>query len=91
MIVAQKIIFSKGVNAIIVNPKTLKANGIVLETGEEITANVVLSNATPYVTYNKLLPNEIMSDEHLKITKNFDYSSPVAKINGNNYRSNNSS
>lgn len=33
-----------------------RANGVVLEDGTEVTAKIVLSNATPKVTYLDLIP-----------------------------------
>ena len=32
-----------------------EANGVILESGQEIKAKLVLSNATPEVTFNKLV------------------------------------
>ncbi|RDD38840.1 Pyridine nucleotide-disulfide oxidoreductase domain-containing protein 2 [Trichoplax sp. H2] len=72
---------NSSVKAITLDSKSKKAVGIVLKSGEEISARVVLSNATPYITYTQLLPNEALQEEHVRSIRNFDYSSPVAKIN----------
>ena len=36
-----------------------EANGVLLESGHEIRAKLVLSNATPEVTFNKLVKGSI--------------------------------
>ncbi|GFN80432.1 pyridine nucleotide-disulfide oxidoreductase domain-containing protein 2 [Plakobranchus ocellatus] len=58
-----------------------KAQGVVLVDGTEIKAKVVLSNATPKVTYLDLLPQNTLPKEEVDHLKQFDYISPVTKIN----------
>ncbi|RUS81295.1 hypothetical protein EGW08_010937 [Elysia chlorotica] len=58
-----------------------KTQGVVLADGTEIKAKVVLSNATPKVTYLDLLPQGTLAQEEIDQLKQFDYTSPVTKIN----------
>jgi len=58
------------------------AIGVVTSEGREIKANVVLSNATPYVTFKKLIPKEALPEKFLDAVDNINYTSPVTKING---------
>lgn len=67
--------------------KNGKAQGVVLQTGEEIKAkNGVLSGVTPHVTFKKLLTDRSAVDclgaEFLNKIQGIDYTSPVTKING---------
>ncbi|XP_068183836.1 pyridine nucleotide-disulfide oxidoreductase domain-containing protein 2-like [Antennarius striatus] len=57
------------------------ANGVVLKDGTEIQSKVVLSNATPYVTFKNLTPQDALSPEFIKAVDQIDYTSPVTKIN----------
>ncbi|KAG7261793.1 hypothetical protein CRUP_030645 [Coryphaenoides rupestris] len=57
------------------------AKGVVLKDGVEIHSKVVLSNATPHVTFKKLTPQASLSPEFSKAIDQFDYTSPVTKIN----------
>lgn len=64
-----------------------KACGVALKSGEEIRAKTgVLSNATPHVTFKKLLTEksavETLGEEFLNKIQGIDYTSPVTKING---------
>ncbi|KAF3842096.1 hypothetical protein F7725_024047 [Dissostichus mawsoni] len=52
------------------------AKGVVLKDGTEIHSKVVLSNATPYVTFKNLTHTEF-----IKAVDQIDYTSPVTKIN----------
>ncbi|CAB3977129.1 pyridine nucleotide-disulfide oxidoreductase domain-containing 2 [Paramuricea clavata] len=56
-------------------------SGVVLEDGTEIKANIVLSNATPKITFLDLLPEGVLSEELHKDISCFSYDSPVTKIN----------
>lgn len=56
--------------------------GVRLEDGTEILSKVVLSNATPKVTFMDLLPSGTLPQSYLNKVKSVDYSSPVTKING---------
>lgn len=57
------------------------AKGVVLKDGTEIHSKVVLSNATPYVTFKNLTPQAALSPEFLKAVDQIDFTSPVTKIN----------
>uniref|UniRef100_A0A667Y5U0 Pyridine nucleotide-disulfide oxidoreductase domain-containing protein 2 n=1 Tax=Myripristis murdjan TaxID=586833 RepID=A0A667Y5U0_9TELE len=57
------------------------AKGVVLKDGTEIHSRVVLSNATPYVTFKKLTPQGSLSPEFIKAVDQIDFTSPVTKIN----------
>lgn len=57
------------------------AKGVVLKDGTEIQSKVVLSNATPYVTYKNLTPQSALTPEFIKAVDQIDYTSPVTKIN----------
>ncbi|XP_060943515.1 pyridine nucleotide-disulfide oxidoreductase domain-containing protein 2 [Limanda limanda] len=57
------------------------ARGVVLKDGTEISSKVVLSNATPYVTFKNLTPQAALSPEFIKAVDQIDYTSPVTKIN----------
>ncbi|XP_075932888.1 pyridine nucleotide-disulfide oxidoreductase domain-containing protein 2 [Anarhichas minor] len=57
------------------------AKGVVLKDGTEIHSKVVLSNATPYVTFKNLTPQAALSPEFIKAVDQIDYTSPVTKIN----------
>lgn len=57
------------------------AKGVVLKDGTEIHSKVVLSNATPYVTFKKLTPQAALSPAFIKAVDQIDYTSPVTKIN----------
>lgn len=56
-------------------------SGVVLEDGTEIKADIVLSNATPKITFLDLLPKGVLSEELHKDISCFSYDSPVTKIN----------
>ncbi|KAM4607005.1 pyridine nucleotide-disulfide oxidoreductase domain-containing protein 2 isoform 2-T2 [Polymixia lowei] len=57
------------------------AKGVVLKDGTEVHSKVVLSNATPYVTFKHLAPQGSLSPEFIKAVDQIDYTSPVTKIN----------
>ncbi|XP_069000799.1 pyridine nucleotide-disulfide oxidoreductase domain-containing protein 2 [Embiotoca jacksoni] len=57
------------------------AKGVALKDGTEIHSKVVLSNATPYVTFKNLTPKAALSPEFIKAVDQIDYTSPVTKIN----------
>jgi phytoene dehydrogenase-like protein len=58
------------------------AVGVVTSEGLEIKATLVLSNATPHVTFKKLVPKEALPEKFLDSIDNINYASPVTKING---------
>ncbi|KAF7643470.1 hypothetical protein LDENG_00238760 [Lucifuga dentata] len=55
--------------------------GVVLKDATEIYSKVVLSNATPYVTFKNLTPQDALSPEFIRAVDQIDYTSPVTKIN----------
>ncbi|XP_074531137.1 pyridine nucleotide-disulfide oxidoreductase domain-containing protein 2 [Halichoeres trimaculatus] len=57
------------------------ATGVVLKDGTEIHSKVVLSNATPHVTFKNLTPQDALPPEFIKAVDQIDYTSPVTKIN----------
>lgn len=60
------------------------ATGVELEDGTKLESKVVLSNATPEVTFHSLLSEETQNQlpkSFKKQLKHFDYTSPVMKIN----------
>lgn len=59
-----------------------QAIGVVTSEGHEIKATIVLSNATPYVTFKKLITKEALPEKFLNAIDNINYTSPVTKING---------
>uniref|UniRef100_A0A8C5BKN7 Pyridine nucleotide-disulfide oxidoreductase domain-containing protein 2 n=1 Tax=Gadus morhua TaxID=8049 RepID=A0A8C5BKN7_GADMO len=65
----------KDVQEILVGPDGV-AKGVVLKDGSEIHSKLVLSNATPYVTFKKLTPQASLSPEFIKAIDQFDYTSP---------------
>ncbi|KAF3708235.1 Pyridine nucleotide-disulfide oxidoreductase domain-containing protein 2 [Channa argus] len=57
------------------------AKGVVLKDGTELHSKVVLSNATPHVTFKNLVPQAALSLEFINAIDQIDYTSPVTKIN----------
>ncbi|KAJ8248389.1 hypothetical protein GJAV_G00241510 [Gymnothorax javanicus] len=57
------------------------AKGVVLNDGTEVHSKVVLSNATPYLTFTKLAPQGSLSPDFMKAVSQISYTSPVTKIN----------
>ncbi|KAM9847649.1 pyridine nucleotide-disulfide oxidoreductase domain-containing protein 2 isoform 2-T2 [Aulostomus maculatus] len=55
--------------------------GVVLKDGTEIHSKIVLSNATPYVTFKHLTPQDALPPEFFRAVDQIDYTSPVTKIN----------
>ncbi|XP_046645219.1 pyridine nucleotide-disulfide oxidoreductase domain-containing protein 2-like isoform X2 [Daphnia pulicaria] len=55
--------------------------GVRLTDGTEILSKVVLSNATPQVTFINLLASGTLPESYLNKVKSVDYTSPVTKIN----------
>lgn len=55
--------------------------GVRLDDETEIFSKVVLSNATPHVTFVNLLPSGALPESYLNKVKSVDYTSPVTKIN----------
>ncbi|XP_077992176.1 pyridine nucleotide-disulfide oxidoreductase domain-containing protein 2-like [Glandiceps talaboti] len=57
------------------------ACGVVLTDGTEVRSKLVLSNATPKVTYCNLVEEDALSKDFLDQIRKIDYTSPVTKIN----------
>uniref|UniRef100_H0X8I0 Pyridine nucleotide-disulfide oxidoreductase domain-containing protein 2 n=2 Tax=Otolemur garnettii TaxID=30611 RepID=H0X8I0_OTOGA len=55
--------------------------GVVLRDGTEVRSKVVLSNASPQVTFLKLAPQEWLPEEFVERISQLDTQSPVTKIN----------
>uniref|UniRef100_A0A8C1W8P5 Pyridine nucleotide-disulfide oxidoreductase domain-containing protein 2 n=1 Tax=Cyprinus carpio TaxID=7962 RepID=A0A8C1W8P5_CYPCA len=58
------------------------AKGVVLTDGTEVHSKVVLSNATPYITFKQLTPQDALPEAFITAVDQIDYTSPVTKING---------
>ncbi|XP_017579800.1 pyridine nucleotide-disulfide oxidoreductase domain-containing protein 2 [Pygocentrus nattereri] len=57
------------------------AKGVVMKDGTEVHSKVVLSNATPHVTFRQLTPQDALPQEFITAINQIDYTSPVTKIN----------
>ncbi|XP_016148550.1 pyridine nucleotide-disulfide oxidoreductase domain-containing protein 2-like isoform X2 [Sinocyclocheilus grahami] len=57
------------------------AKGVVLTDGTEVHSKVVLSNATPYITFKQLTPQDALPEAFITAVDQIDYTSPVTKIN----------
>eukprot|EP00250_Pteridium_aquilinum_P011865 c20357_g1_i1 orf=1-1200(-) len=55
--------------------------GVVLEDGREVRAKAVLSNATPAITFQKLISESSLPDEFLQKIQRIDYRSGTTKFN----------
>ncbi|KAM8781259.1 pyridine nucleotide-disulfide oxidoreductase domain-containing protein 2 isoform 2-T2 [Rhynchonycteris naso] len=58
-----------------------RVQGVVLQDGSEVRSRVVLSNASPQVTFLKLTPQEWLPKEFVERISQLDTKSPVTKIN----------
>uniref|UniRef100_A0A8C8ZDT9 Pyridine nucleotide-disulfide oxidoreductase domain-containing protein 2 n=1 Tax=Prolemur simus TaxID=1328070 RepID=A0A8C8ZDT9_PROSS len=58
-----------------------RVRGVVLRDGTEVRSKVVLSNASPQVTFLKLVPQNWLPEEFMKRVSQLDTQSPVTKIN----------
>ncbi|XP_051778905.1 pyridine nucleotide-disulfide oxidoreductase domain-containing protein 2 isoform X2 [Erpetoichthys calabaricus] len=70
----------KAVQQILVNDNG-RVKGVLLKDGTEVRSKVVLSNATPHVTFRELTPQNFLPPEFIKAVSQIDYCSPVTKIN----------
>lgn len=57
------------------------AKGVRLSNGKELHSKIVMSNATPHVTFNHLVKKESLPEEFHRNINQIDYTSPVTKIN----------
>eukprot|EP01100_Stratorugosa_tubuloviscum_P008774 TRINITY_DN3651_c0_g1_i1.p1 TRINITY_DN3651_c0_g1~~TRINITY_DN3651_c0_g1_i1.p1 ORF type:complete len:581 (+),score=293.20 TRINITY_DN3651_c0_g1_i1:140-1882(+) len=68
-----------------IDVKNGQVKSIVLKDGTEIEANIFVSNTTPKITFEKLLDSNVATNylpkSFIETIKNFDYTSPVMKIN----------
>jgi len=58
-----------------------KATGVVLEGGRVLRSKVVLSNATPHITFLRLLEKGTVPTDFRRNVEHLDTTSPVCKIN----------
>ncbi|XP_004370070.1 pyridine nucleotide-disulfide oxidoreductase domain-containing protein 2 [Trichechus manatus latirostris] len=58
-----------------------RVRGVVLQDGTEVRSKVVLSNASPQITFLKLTPQEWLPEEFVGRISQLDTQSPVTKIN----------
>ncbi|XP_060097839.1 pyridine nucleotide-disulfide oxidoreductase domain-containing protein 2 [Heteronotia binoei] len=58
-----------------------KVRGVVLQDGTEVKSHLVLSNASPQLTFLELTPKEQLPLEFVQRLSQFDTRSPVTKIN----------
>ncbi|XP_058399706.1 pyridine nucleotide-disulfide oxidoreductase domain-containing protein 2 isoform X2 [Diceros bicornis minor] len=58
-----------------------RVQGVVLQDGSEVRSRVVLSNASPQITFLKLTPQEWLPEEFVERISQLDTQSPVTKIN----------
>lgn len=58
-----------------------KATGVVLEGGRVLKSKVVISNATPHITFLNLLKQKDVPEEYRRHVEHLDTTSPVCKIN----------
>ena len=58
-----------------------RAEGVQLSCGRQIKCAVVLSNATPEITFLNLLPAGSLTRNYERKIRAIDYTSPVTKIN----------
>nr|XP_047916594.1 pyridine nucleotide-disulfide oxidoreductase domain-containing protein 2 isoform X5 [Anser cygnoides] len=59
-----------------------QAQGVVLRDGTEVRSKVVLSNASPQITFLELTPQEQLPEDFARRIRRVDTRSPVTKING---------
>ncbi|KRX11211.1 hypothetical protein PPERSA_07736 [Pseudocohnilembus persalinus] len=76
-----QIYVDSGVKQILLSEDGRRAEGIELNNGHKIKTKQVLSNATAHHTYLDLLPDLDYYQEFKKKEKQFDYKSPVFKLN----------
>uniref|UniRef100_A0A8C3GMV1 Pyridine nucleotide-disulfide oxidoreductase domain-containing protein 2 n=1 Tax=Cairina moschata TaxID=8855 RepID=A0A8C3GMV1_CAIMO len=58
-----------------------QAQGVVLQDGTEVRSKVVLSNASPQITFLELTPQEQLPEDFTQQIQHVDTRSPVTKIN----------
>ncbi|XP_066179857.1 pyridine nucleotide-disulfide oxidoreductase domain-containing protein 2 isoform X1 [Sylvia atricapilla] len=58
-----------------------EAQGVALQDGTEVRSKLVLSNASPQITFLELIPQEQLPKDFVQRIKQVDTRSPVTKIN----------
>ncbi|NWI70765.1 PYRD2 protein, partial [Todus mexicanus] len=58
-----------------------RAQGVVLQDGTEVRSKLVLSNASPQITFLELIPQEQLPKDFVQRIQQADTRSPVTKIN----------
>ncbi|XP_061315007.1 pyridine nucleotide-disulfide oxidoreductase domain-containing protein 2 isoform X2 [Pezoporus flaviventris] len=58
-----------------------QAQGVVLQDGTEVRSKLVLSNASPQITFLELIPQEQLPKDFVQRIQQVDTRSPVTKIN----------
>ncbi|KAM7047276.1 pyridine nucleotide-disulfide oxidoreductase domain-containing protein 2 isoform 1-T1 [Acridotheres tristis] len=58
-----------------------EAQGVVLQDGTEVRSKLVLSNASPQITFLELIPQEQLPKDFVQRIRQVDTCSPVTKIN----------
>ncbi|XP_032850662.2 pyridine nucleotide-disulfide oxidoreductase domain-containing protein 2 [Tyto alba] len=58
-----------------------RAQGIALQDGTEVRSKLVLSNASPQITFLELIPQEQLPEDFVQRIRQIDTRSPVTKIN----------
>ncbi|XP_065528103.1 pyridine nucleotide-disulfide oxidoreductase domain-containing protein 2 isoform X2 [Lathamus discolor] len=58
-----------------------QAQGVVLQDGTEVRSKLVLSNASPQITFLELIPQEQLPKDFVRRIQQVDTCSPVTKIN----------
>lgn len=69
------------VSQLMVDGQSEAISGVLLADGTKISASVVLSNATPWVTFMKLTPANSLPEGFVNEVKGLDYTSGTTKIN----------
>jgi phytoene dehydrogenase-like protein len=58
-----------------------RASGVVLESGEEVPADAVVSSADPAHTFLRLLDTDALPEDFVRAVRGLDFRSPVVKLN----------
>ncbi|XP_077233340.1 FAD/NAD(P)-binding oxidoreductase family protein isoform X2 [Tasmannia lanceolata] len=69
------------VTQVMVNEDSGAVDGVMFADGTQMHSSVVLSNATPYLTFMELVPQNVLPEDFVNSIKNSDYSSGTTKIN----------
>ncbi|XP_056208549.1 pyridine nucleotide-disulfide oxidoreductase domain-containing protein 2 isoform X2 [Falco biarmicus] len=74
-------IFAEKMVCHVVLGKDGQAQGVLLQDGTEVRSKVVLSNASPQITFLELVPQEQLPKDFVQRIRQTDTRSPVTKIN----------